>query len=79
MKEKQALGLTKFELSYRGDNHELWRSLLKYMKNQRKTHQRHTKLTAHSVWPLQRKRIAFIVIRRARAKIPRRTEARHDL
>lgn len=36
MKEKQAEGLTKFELIYRGDNHELWRPLLKYRKSQRK-------------------------------------------
>lgn len=79
MKEKQAAGLTKFKLSYRADNHELWRSLLKYMKNQRKKHKRLRKLMAHSVWPLQRKRIAFIVIKRARTKIPSRTEVRHDL
>lgn len=76
MKEKQAAGLTKFELSYKGDNHELWRRLLKYRKSQRRHAQKADKNDGSL---LQRKRRAFIVIRRARTKIPRRTEVRHDL
>lgn len=76
MKEKQAAGLTKFELSYRGDNHELWRPLLKYRKSQRRRAQKACKNDGSL---LQRKRIAFLVIRRARTKIPRRTEVRRDL
>lgn len=36
-------------------------------------------LMAHSICSLQRKRIAFIVTRRARTKIPRRTEVWHHI
>lgn len=76
VKEKQTAGLTNFELSYRGDNHELCRPLLKYRKSLRRHAQKAYKNDGSL---LQRKRIAFIVIRRARTKTPRRTEVRHDL